>query len=165
MAKIILWKMKNKTNEDKNTRYLSSMPNQIQIILVKQSKLKWYFEQTECLKGFWDVLPVPLFSCFFPDILFSCLKEFSSSASPSPHQDGCPYSGVPLCKAAMSPVIEKKILALLWGHKDSYTYSIRNAHVLHIHSRSGFSCVTDRTMHEWMNKITHYSKFSFVNIS
>ncbi len=58
-------------------------------------------------KGFWDILPAPLFSCFFPDVLFSCLKEFSSSASPSPHQDGCPYNGVPLCTAAMSPFIEK----------------------------------------------------------
>lgn len=34
------------------------------------------------------VLPEMELSCFLLDDLLSCLKEFSSSASPSPHQDG-----------------------------------------------------------------------------
>lgn len=51
--------------------------------------------------------PVTEASCFFAAVLFSCLNEFSSSASPSPHQEGCPYKGVPLCSAAVSPTTRK----------------------------------------------------------
>ena len=54
---------------------------------------------------FHSLLPEMEPSCFFDeDDLVSCLKEFSSSASPSPHQDGWPYSGVPRGSAATSPV-------------------------------------------------------------
>lgn len=42
-------------------------------------------------------------SCLLLDDLLSCLKEFSSSASPSPHQDGWPYKGVPRGSAVTSP--------------------------------------------------------------
>lgn len=48
-------------------------------------------------------LPESELSCFFVDDLVSCLKEFSSSASPSPHQEGCPYRGVPRGSAVTSP--------------------------------------------------------------
>ena len=41
-------------------------------------------------------------SCFLMEDL-SWWKEFSSSASPSPHQDGWPYRGVPRGIAPMSP--------------------------------------------------------------
>lgn len=48
-------------------------------------------------------LPEKELSCFLVDDLVSCLKEFSSSASPSPHQEGCPYRGVPRGSAVTSP--------------------------------------------------------------
>lgn len=55
----------------------------------------------------YSVLPDMELSCFFDeDDLLSCLKEFSSSASPSPHQDGWPYRGVPRGSAATSPVTD-----------------------------------------------------------
>lgn len=70
--------------------------------------------------------PVPGVSCFFPAALLSCLNEFSSSASPSPHQEGCPYKGVPLCSAAVSPTTKNSIrsshstqvpfITLKWTH-------------------------------------------------
>lgn len=52
----------------------------------------------------WEyLLPEKELSCFLLDDLLSCLKEFSSSASPSPHQDGWPYRGVPRGSAVTSP--------------------------------------------------------------
>lgn len=48
-------------------------------------------------------LPEMEASCLLLDDLLSCLKEFSSSASPSPHQDGWPYKGVPRGSAVTSP--------------------------------------------------------------
>lgn len=52
-------------------------------------------------------LPDP--SCFLMDDLLSCLKEFSSSASPSPHQDGWPYRGVPRGSVAASAERHKAV--------------------------------------------------------
>lgn len=56
------------------------------------------------INNFIHVLPEMQLSCFLDeDDLVSCLKEFSSSASSSPHQEGWPYRGVPRGSAVMSP--------------------------------------------------------------
>lgn len=55
-----------------------------------------------------SILPEMKLSCFLDEQdLDSCLKEFSSSASPSPHQDGWPYNGVPRGSAVTSPDTNK----------------------------------------------------------
>lgn len=61
------------------------------------------------------VLPELEPSCFFVNDFVSCLKEFSSSASPSPHQDGWPYRGVPRGNAVTSPEAD--------AHIDTFEYS------------------------------------------
>ncbi len=67
-------------------------------------------------------------SCFLLDDLLSCLKEFSSSASPSPHQDGWPYKGVPRGSAVTSPEADAKMHTDFLAKNTNFSVALTAAH-------------------------------------